>query len=210
MKRILPLLLVCITLAGCGAQFSDYHGYLAKKGVGDPAPEAFSHCHAYGCQKITDISLDKKQWKAIEKAFRPKPKNAQAERKAIAKAIGTFETTVGKIAGTDTDVYGTFVQTGRDQLDCVDESTNTTVYLALLEQKKLIRFHTTQAPTARLPLIHYAGRWPHQTAVIAETATGAFFAVDSWFHNNGANAEIVPLEAWKDGWKPKERHGSFY
>jgi hypothetical protein len=90
-----------------------------------------------------------------------------------------------------------------NQHDCVDESLNTTIYLTLLEQKGLLRHHNVEDPTVRLPIIH-SGRWPHQTAVISEIETSKFYAVDSWFHDNGAKAEIVPLRKWKDGWKPKK------
>ena len=208
--RYALLLIGCLTLSACGGgQSSDFRPYLAGKGMEPPTPEMFQHCHAYGCQQITPIMLNQKEWAKIEKTFKPRPKTAEAERKAIAKAVGVFETIVGPLAGTENDVYGTFVKTGAGQLDCVDESTNTTVYLSLLEQKKLLKFHTPQAPTARVPIIH-AGRWPHQTAVVRQTDTGALYAVDSWFHNNGTDAEIVPMAEWKDGWKPKLRHGSFY
>lgn len=209
MKKAL-LLTGAMLLGACSSQPGTYQDYLAGRGLGEQSPELFQQCHAYGCKVVDQVALSPKQWKTIEKTFRPKPTSAHAERKALAKAIGAFETEVGPMTGTDTDVYGTFVQMGRDQLDCVDESTNTTIYLSLLEEKGLMRFHETLGPTSRLPLIHYAGRWPHQTAVIREKGSGALFAVDSWFHNNGAPAEVVPLQDWKDGWKPAERHGSFY
>lgn len=125
----------------------------------------------------------------------------EAERERIKTAIGLFEQKVGAKTGTSVDIHGTFFKTGKYQLDCVDESTNTTVYLSLLQQKGLIRFHRVEGPSVRLPLIH-AGRWPHQTAVITELNTSEFFAVDSWFHDNGAPAEIISLKEWKEGWKP--------
>ena len=72
-----------------------------------------------------------------------------------------------------------------------------------MQQKGLLKFHTVQSPTVRLPIIH-AGRWPHQTAVISQNKNGQFYAVDSWFQDNGSPAEIVRLETWKDGWKPNK------
>ena len=46
--------------------------------------------------------------------------------------------------------------------------------------------------------------WPHTSAVIVETANGQAYAVDSWFHDNGQPAEVVPLEQWVAGWGPDE------
>ncbi|MCB1563671.1 MAG: hypothetical protein KDJ75_08870, partial [Alphaproteobacteria bacterium] len=117
--------------------------------------------------------------------------------------IGLFERVVGPRAGTDDDVFGTFGKVGPGQHDCIDESTNTTVYLSLLNQKGLIRFHSISAPDTRSPLF-MRGRWPHRTAVVFENGTGTAYAVDSWFHDNGFDAEVVPLQRWKEGWKPEK------
>jgi hypothetical protein len=201
MKKLLSLVL--LLLAACTAQHGNYQNYLHGRNLPEATPESFPVCRAYGCQKVDIVSFTKKDWKWIEKTFRPAPKNAEQERKRIAKAIAVFEQQVGAITGTDVDVGNTFTEFGAYQQDCVDESTNTTIYLSLLAQKKLLKFHTVEPPTSRVPLIHYAGRWPHQTAVISEKDNpDAFFAVDSWFHDNGAPADIVPLKEWKSGWRP--------
>lgn len=206
-QAVLLLLLsgVGLSLPACATLETPYQDYLSRKGLSAPTPEHFDHCHDYGCRKITPVSLSPQDWKAIEALFTPRPKNANQERKVIAQAIGVFEQKVGAITGTQDDHYGTFYQIGTGQHDCVDESTNTTIYLSLLEQKGLMRYHTLRAPNVRIPLINYLGRWPHQSAVIEETATGEAFAVDSWFHDNGFPAEIVPLKDWKAGWAP-EKH----
>ena len=202
-------LLVVFCLSACAAGVSEnWRDYLDNHGVGGSAPNAVRHCHGYGCRLTSTAKLGKKDWAQIAALFKPRPATPAKERAKIARAIGMLERKIGKQDGTESDQPGTFRQFGNDQLDCVDESTNTTTYLSLLMEKKLIRHHILLAPTARLPIIH-AGRWPHQTAVIAETKTGAAFAVDSWFGKNGEDAHIVPLEQWKDGWKP-ESDDDFY
>ncbi|MGB4057280.1 MAG: hypothetical protein WBK77_04270 [Alphaproteobacteria bacterium] len=196
-KIFLPLLL----LAACSSTPGDYKSYLLSRHVGLSTPELVRHCHGYGCMVISNVELTKKDWRALKSTFRPAPRTAESERKSIAKAIALFEKKIGTRAGTGGDIAGTFRKTGKDQLDCVDESTNTTTYLALLENAGLLKFHTVAGPTMRLPVIH-AGRWPHQTAIIIETGTNTPYAVDSWFRNNGAPADIIPLTEWKQGWKP--------
>jgi hypothetical protein len=205
MRKNLYLLQIAFVLTACVTTETGYQTYLLKKHVAVPEGRNLQHCHGYGCAVVSDISLTAKEWKSIEKIFKPKPKNAEAERIRITKAIGQFERIVGPKDGTDTDIRGTFRKTGRNQLDCVDESTNTTVYLSLLQSAGLLHHHTLEPPTMRLPIIN-AGRWPHQTAVIIETKTGIRYAVDSWFHDNGADAEIIDLKTWKSGWKPESVH----
>jgi len=202
MRVFLTLLLLPI-LASCRTIAMDYREYLMMKEVNHPEDfMAFQHCHGYGCRHIADISLSPRDWQEIDDLFHPPSADAAQERERIAEAIGLLEVFAGGYAGTDGDVKGTFYSVGAGQLDCVDESTNTTVYLALLKKAKLMRYHEIGAPNTRIPLVNYLGRWPHQTAVIIETANGAEYAVDSWFHDNGHRAEIVPMKQWKAGWKP--------
>lgn len=197
-----PLLIaVSLFLAACSStQGNSYQNYFDQKGLGIQTPEAFQNCRGYGCKFIDDISLPQSDWNEITRAY-GRPKTPEAERESIKRTVALFEQKVGAINGTAEDHWGTFRKLGDKQQDCVDESTNTTVYLTLLAQKGLLKFHTVEPPTARFPLIH-AGRWPHQTAVISQNDTSEFFVVDSWFHNNGVPPEIVPLKQWKEGWKP--------
>ncbi len=204
MRRFILQAFVMTLLSGC-ASTSPPQGpenYMQKRGLNMPTTESFDHCHAYGCKKIVTLPMTNADWKPIEKLFKPKPKTPEAERAAIAKAVGRFEQMAGKMTNTTTDQAGTFRKLGADQLDCVDESTNTTTFMTMMTQRGLIKFHSVQPPTMRLPIIH-AGRWPHQTAVLRETDSGTLFAVDSWFHDNGADADVISLKEWKDGWKPK-------
>ena len=189
-------------LFGCAStQAPSHQFYLEKKGLGEQTAQNFQHCHGYGCKYITDVTFSEKDWRDVRSAFGT-PKTPEAERESIKKAIAVFEQHVGRQTGTHVDQWGTFQKTGHYQLDCVDESTNTTVYLALLEAQGLMQRHKVEPPSARFPLIH-SGTWPHQTAVISERENGAFYVVDSWFHNNGQPPEIVDLKQWKEGWKPK-------
>ena len=202
--KLAPYLLCSVLfLTACGGGPAEsYQGYLAGRKVAQPERAKIAHCFAYGCQKISHVSLTDKEWKHIARIFKPKAKTSEAERKQIAKAIGLFERIIGPKDGTQGDIAGTFRETGPHQLDCVDESTNTTSYLALLESEGLLRFHQVNGPTMRVPIIH-AGRWPHQTAVITDTTTSTPYAVDSWFQDNGSDADIIDLKTWKDGWKPE-------
>lgn len=204
MMRSALLVFSLAVLTACGStgtMHGGYPAYLARHGIDLPVTEGeFPHCHGYGCRNLSAISLSKADWQAIDKTMRGASTPAR-ERAAIRRAVAAFETRVGRIAGTDKDAAGTYVALDRRHHDCVDESINTTVYLALLEQRGRLKFHTVATPTART-LFSGAGLGPHQTAVIVENNTGARFAVDSWFHDNGVPPEIVDLAEWRSGWRP--------
>lgn len=203
-RTLLFLLCSVLGLSNCSSYQKDYKAALQRNGIEEDFTRfSFEHCHGYGCRLKTPISLTPQQWKNITLPF-SSPKTALKERQAIANSIGNFEKTVGEIAGTKVDIHGTFKKLGDFQLDCTDESINTSIYLSLLEQEELLRHHIVLAPTTRIPLVH-SGYWPHKTALIQDKNTEEVYAVDSWFHDNGAPAEIVLLEQWKDGWKPQDK-----
>lgn len=206
MKHLWLLPLCSIILTGCGMN-QHAHNALTRKNIVVQSTQTFPHCFAYGCENRTDIHFTAADWKPIEQIFRQVSQNPAAEREKIARAIAVFEQKSGIQAGTAADKAGTFGEmfANANQHDCVDESLNTTIYLQLMDKKGLLRHHAPDSPTVRLPLIH-SGSWPHQTAVLRENESGELFAVDSWFHDNGYPPEIVPLEDWKDGWKPSIIH----
>lgn len=201
-KFLLPIVL--LALSSCAPHlYPDTKSFMTAKKLEEPKVERFPHCQNYGCAVVKNIELNKRDWKQIDKVFGKKAKTAEAEREKIARTIGIFEKIVGPITGTENDKPGTFEQTGPGQLDCVDESTNTTIYMILLNQKGLLKFHTVEQPQVRYPLVSGRG-WMHQTAVVRETKTGAEYAIDSWFDEPGHTARIVPIDAWMAGWTPEK------
>ncbi len=196
-------LLALLLTSGCANQlYGSLPDYMKSKKLAVPSAEKFPHCQNYGCAVIKNVSLSKADWNKIEKAFGKKAKFAEQEREKIVKIIGVFEQIVGPITGTQSDREGTFLEMGDGQLDCVDESTNTTIYMMLLKQRGLLPFHEIEQPQVRYPILSGRG-WMHQTAVITEKKSGKQFAVDSWYENNGAPAYVVPLEEWLNGWHPR-------
>lgn len=202
MKRFF-LFLVPLCLSACVSQdFKTYDRYLASKHLPPVTVEEFPHCQNYGCPIYKLVSLNPKSWEEIGKIFTPASQSAEEERSRLGQAVGLFERKVGPLTGTDVDVGDTFKKTGDGQLDCVDESTNTTIYLDLLRQKGWLKFHAIEQPHIRLPITG-GGYWIHQTAVIRDLRTNELYAVDSWFDDNGSPAYVVPFESWRTGWKPE-------
>lgn len=199
--RYLPLIaMISLTACSTSGPARDYMPYLAKKGVTQISLENIPHCQGYGCRIHKTAHLSDADWKDIAPLFQNADTPAK-ERGAIARAIGIFETKIGTQTGTSADVAGTYVRLGDDQHDCADESINTTIYLDLLKRKQLLSFHDVSTISSRIPVFG-GGLGFHQTAVIVERGNDQRFAVDSWFHDNGHDAEIVPLPDWLYGWHP--------
>lgn len=166
----------------------------------EPTPERFSVCYTGGCDTVARMGLSASQRRQVDALFTPLPRGPEAERERIAAAVGLFERITGEALGTNRDLGGTFAGLGRaGQMDCIDESVNTTTYLHLLSRMGLLRWHTVEDRVTRG---FFLFGWPHTTAVIRDTSDNRRYAVDSWFEANGIPPYIVPLPRWRDGWRP--------
>jgi hypothetical protein len=151
---------------------------------------------------VVTQSLSSEEWQRVSTPLQPAAATPAAERRAIGRALAIMEQIVGRLTGTGSDKGGNLVGLGLPgQMDCIDESTNASSYLYLLESAGLLQHHTLEGRSTRFGL--FVGM-PHTTAVIRETASGRRYAVDSWFFDNGQPPAIVELSAWKAGWRPGE------
>jgi hypothetical protein len=192
------LALLCTALAACATPGTDT--FVREDIITEPAPALFSVCHGRGCAIVSQASLGPEQWRRIESVFEPPPAEPAAERALIARAIALFETLVGELTGTSEDRPGN-ESAGHwsSQMDCIDESTNTTSYLRMLHRAGLLRWHAVEPRATRG---YFLFGWPHTTAVVRDNASGERWAVDSFYFANGQPPVIVPLELWKSGWRP--------
>lgn len=171
-----------------------------------PDIERFSMCHNQGCKTVEQLSLTTAEWHKISQHFQPEAKSAELERIQIANAIAEFEQIIGVKTDTSMDKAGLFEAMGSyGQLDCIDESTNTTTYLLILEKQGLLKWHE---PMNHVTRGFFIFGWPHSSGAMRELfhtaeGSGAEFAVDSWFEDNGQHPHIIPLSQWRDGWTPK-------
>lgn len=190
------LLMVLITSCATG-QGSDLLGFLAEYGNDRPVPSKFNFCYAHGCRKVISASISESDWEKIREIFLPSPETPARERRMISWAIGSLESVVGKMTGTHIDVGGSFTGSLRNnQLDCVDETINTSTYLTMMKNDGLILFHELSEPASRG---YFIWGWPHTTAVIKEKSSGQHYAVDSWFFDNGTPPLVIPLRDWIAG-----------
>ena len=176
------------------ARLYDYPARLGR----DAVPVCFGH----GCSSVRRIALQPADWQQVTRPFAQAAVDAAGEREQIRHAIAEMERVAGRLADTADDRAGDIGGFGvlRPQLDCVDESSNTTTYLSLFEQAGLLKWHSVQPIVRRGYFL--VGGWPHYSALLRDNANGDLWVVDSWFRDNGQPPDVVDLATWKDGWKP--------
>jgi hypothetical protein len=156
-------------------------------------PHTFDVCSDYECGRRQAVSLSDAQWDQVAALFRPAATGPVQERATIRRAVALLERLVGPLAGTAGDLGGNEAGVGKPgQMDCIDESTNTTTYLRLMATAGLLHWHTVEPRVRRAPWIFDV----HWGAVIRERGSGKRFAVDSWFLDNGEPPLVQPLDAW--------------
>jgi hypothetical protein len=175
---------------------------------GEPSLQAFPICYKHTCAAVDTVSLNPREWSEIVDIFKSGASSPEAERLLIKKAVARLEVIIGKKVNTLNDkgknMDGMFVNDGY-QMDCIDESSNTTTYLALMQKDQLLKWHKVQPTKTRGFFIFGL---PHTTAVIKENQSEKRWAVDSWFHDNGVEPEILPISIWSDGWDPEDNKRS--
>lgn len=159
----------------------------------ESAPELFQVCIDYHCDYRKPVQLAPAQWQDI-RVLMADSKDAAEERQRIGDAIARLEQLVGEQAGTSVDReknQGEGSELG--QLDCIAESLNTTTYLQLMSQDKLLKWHSVQGRERR----NYYLFGAHWTAAIQENGSNQVYAVDSWVLVNGQPPLIEPMELWR-------------
>lgn len=158
------------------------------------------YCHGYGCTARSRVNLTPAEMAKLRTLVTAGKTSPAAERQALGKAQSWYERTVGAVLGTSKDKPKGDFQGAYDlsQLDCIDESTNTTAFLKLIESRGWLSQHTVGKPRTRGFFLDR--RYPHNTAVVIEKGSGEAWAIDSWIPANGEIPDIKPISIWlKEG-----------
>ena len=164
-------------------------------GQSDTGVPGFTVCYNYGCKRMTRVVLTPDEWNEVLAVFAADADSAARERQQIRQAVALMERFVGHHIPTWRD-------RGRNpptdawpgQMDCIDESVNTTRYLQLFATYGGLRWHRVSGRVVRAPFLfdlHWAGQ-------LVERATQRHYVVDSWPLDNGQMPYIQPLDKWLD------------
>lgn len=189
-----PLLHSASTLVIAVALFSAAPPAVANKT--SPGIQNIEVCMNFNCRRKEIVSLSEEDWDSVANWLRQPAENAAAERENIKRAIGWMEVVIGRYTPTNLDVGGD-LQNGRvsfpGQLDCIDESLNTTTYMKLFERNGLFKYHTVIERAYRRSIFdqHWAGQ--------IKTLEGSErWVVDSWFQDNGYLPYLQETAAWEE------------
>lgn len=150
-------------------------------------------CSAYGCNKVSRYTFKSSELENIKEYF-VNVTNAKEERLALANAISFIEVIVGEPTGTKKDRPSLDISGNGDpsQLDCVDEATNVTSYLIMMNNNNMLRFHNINKPNWKGGFF----KWTHYAAVITDRETNIKWAIDAGVGRNGDKPLIKEYSKW--------------
>jgi hypothetical protein len=189
-----PVMMMLGAMLGLGGCVYEQEGppdlHFQKFETKPPRGDTVTVCHAYGCKEQTPFTFSHQDIAEISALMARTRRNDSPaeERRAIAYAIAWMERRVAPTVGTATDRPSMdFTGSGDStQQDCVDEATNTTSYLMVLDRHGLIKHHRVERPFAKDSI----NRWTHWAALIEEKDNGARYAIDSSSGPNGENPTV--------------------
>lgn len=192
MRRTLTALFAVTALAGCSQTSSSTY----TAGLSADA-DVLKICSGFGCVIDNKVTFNATDLDALRVIMAPGQGSAEAERAAVAKAVGVMETmsrTKGRYMRDRAKAWQRDAGK-RGQMDCVDESLNTSAYLRYLHRHGLLRYHTPDRGYAERGLI-IDGRYPHKSATMTDQSD-VRWAVDSWYGATGDDAQIMPHAKWR-------------
>lgn len=186
---------VAALLVSSGGTFAETLEDPARTG-GTPR---YDVCYDFTCSTSETVTLTARQWATVVEIFRPAAASAKEERRRIQQAVARMEQLSGFHTPTHRDLPRNY--TGEDdqlaglpgQMDCIDESINTSTYLELFEKHRLLSHHRALPRAYRRALFnqHWAGQ-------MEELTTGERYVFDSWFLENGREPYVVHADDWND------------
>jgi len=194
-SRFLPILAIALPFHAYGAQSA--HSWFGEQGYVAPAGDRIIACHGYGCSRRAAIMVDGSLLRRAGSLLSAGRRSPEAERRAIGEIVKVYTAYLARQVGGGPDLPGSPPQMSgtHGQMDCIDETANTTSLLLVLEGRGLLAHHRVERPQSRGLFID--GRYPHTTAVIVEKGTRREWAVDPWEKPVGQRPDILPLAVWR-------------
>ena len=149
-RSLIVLIVASVSLGACTYDDGpDPNWHFLKLEMDAPQKNTVVVCHAYGCKMKTPYRFTSANIAEITGEMRKVKRNdsPEEERRAIAYAIGLMERQVGAAIGIRDKAGMQWTASGDPtQEDCVDESTNTTSFLMVLQSNSLLHYNTVEGP----------------------------------------------------------------
>jgi hypothetical protein len=161
-----------------------------------PTAKSMTVCYGFVCRRRETLDFTAGDRAALTRIMAAGHASAASERKAVQKAVVWFDRRMGPILGTNRRVARADFRARDDQhnFDCWDTTRNTTSLLLVLQDWKLLKFHTVGNP-------HYRGntlvlQTPHNTAVLVDRASHVEWVVDMWPRGYAQLPDVMTVEQW--------------
>jgi len=167
-------------------RFFDTYGAVKSPVVGSSVIIASGYGAKYKRKIVMPISA-----RNHAKRLMPTATTPEEERDLVQKLLGIFEQEYSRALDID-DTPGISWGAGgkKDELDCVDEAWNATVYLLWLQNKNLLQFHKVMEPMWKFSFT----RWNHYAAVLEEADRNkTLWCIDGQY---GDVPKIVRSDRW--------------
>lgn len=161
-----------------------------------PSEKSMTVCYGFVCRRREILSFTPGDRAALTQILNAGHASAAAERAAAQKAVVWLDRRMGPIIGTNKRVAKADFRYFDDKhnYDCWDTTRNTTSLLLVLQEWRLLKFHTVGDP-------HYRGntlvlQTPHNTAVLVDRATKIEWVVDLWPRGYLQPPDVMTVQKW--------------
>jgi hypothetical protein len=161
-----------------------------------PSATSMTVCYGFVCRRREILNFTPGDRAALTQILNAGHASAAAERAAAQKAVVWLDRRMGPIIGTNKRVAKADFRYFDDKhnYDCWDTTRNTTSLLLVLQEWKLLKFHTVGDP-------HYRGntlvlQTPHNTAVLVDRATKIEWVVDLWPRGYLQPPDVMTVQKW--------------
>jgi hypothetical protein len=161
-----------------------------------PSATSMTVCYGFVCRRREILNFTPGDRAALTQTLNAGHASAAAERAAAQKAVVWLDRRMGPIIGTNKRVAKADFRYFDDKhnYDCWDTTRNTTSLLLVLQEWKLLKFHTVGDP-------HYRGntlvlQTPHNTAVLVDRATKIEWVVDLWPRGYLQPPDVMTVQKW--------------
>jgi hypothetical protein len=161
-----------------------------------PSATSMTVCYGFVCRRREILTFTPGDRAALTQILNAGHASAAAERAAAQKAVVWLDRRMGPIIGTNKRVAKADFRYFDDKhnYDCWDTTRNTTSLLLVLQEWRLLKFHTVGDP-------HYRGntlvlQTPHNTAVLVDRATKIEWVVDLWPRGYLQPPDVMTVQKW--------------
>ena len=161
-----------------------------------PSATSMTVCYGFVCRRREIVTFTPGDRAALTQLLNAGHASAAAERAAVQKAVVWLDRRMGPIIGTNKRVAKADFRYFDDKhnYDCWDTTRNTTSLLLVLQEWKLLKFHTVGDP-------HYRGntlvlQTPHNTAVLVDRASKIEWVVDLWPRGYLQLPDVMTVQKW--------------